>query len=542
MQNNQISEVLGVVAMEPKGEYNADTFYEKLNVVTYNKSSYVAKQKTQGNLPTNTTYWQLLGGGLQVEDVEDRIESFDTVADMKEADLKVGMTVQTLGYYEANDGGAATYQITDTESQTDYQEELDNELYATLMITNNYLTPEMFGARGNGSTDDTLAFTNMLNLNKNCFIPPKTYKLSAPIVIPAHCSFQGFAHSRLLNSYVAKKTILDFRGSNLSNVTLISGDTVGCENICLISDSFQVSENRNAQTIANKTDWFNITINNQNVNGFKVNYCKNCSAVGLSGNAFETGYGIIESCVAEFCNIAFKFNSDGQGNLLRSFYCNNCLHLGYNNNITNVRADSVYDSCCVIRGSGNILSNLTFDYVGEYVFDIDGTGSAINGVYGDRFGINHITYTSSELDNLVYGEYNPTWYMVAFKQTATANSTSITNLGKTGGLCKSDNNLYGINGLIKYRGGAGQRNVEAINFGLIPKRFFYKRSFGTAGAWYTDVAPFDIDDFRFLVSVDDQGTYTIKNKCPMTFTTEFGVVNALKMTLEFDSSNLDVTY
>lgn len=78
MQNNQISEVLGVVAMEPKGEYNADTFYEKLNVVTYNKSSYVAKQKTQGNLPTDTTYWQLLGGGMQFEDIVDNLESTAT--------------------------------------------------------------------------------------------------------------------------------------------------------------------------------------------------------------------------------------------------------------------------------------------------------------------------------------------------------------------------------------------------------------------------------------------------------------------------------
>ena len=73
-----ISEVLGIVAMEPKGEYDADTYYEKLNVVTYNKSSYVAKQKTQGNLPTNTTYWQLLGGGVQVEDIVDNLESDDS--------------------------------------------------------------------------------------------------------------------------------------------------------------------------------------------------------------------------------------------------------------------------------------------------------------------------------------------------------------------------------------------------------------------------------------------------------------------------------
>ena len=492
---------------------------------------------------------EMLQDGVLEQIIEQFLQStalwcFDTVQDMKNAtNLVNGSYAKTLGYYNINDGGGCLYKITNIQSQSTYQETLTSGLYATLIIKNNYLTPEMFGAKGDGSTDDTLAFTNMLSLNKNCFISPRTYKLTAPIVIPDHCSLQGFAHSRLLNSYASRKSILDFRGSNLSNVTLVSGNTtVGCENICLISDSFQVSESRASQTIANKTDWFTITVNNQNVNGFNVNYCKNCSAVGLSGSAFEVGYGIIEDCVAEFSNIAFKFNSDGQGNLLRSYYCNNCLRIGYNNNITNVRGDSVYDSYCVIRGSGNILSNLTFDYVGEYVLDIDGSGNSISGIYGDRFGMNHIAYTSSDLENLVYGQYSPTWYMVSFNQKATENSTSITNLGKTGGLCKSDNNLYGVNGLIKYRGNVGQRNVEAINFGLIPKRFFYKRSFGTSGTWYTDVAAFDLDDFKFLVSVDDQGGYTVKNKCPMTFETEFGIVNALKMTLEFPSANLDVRF
>lgn len=43
----------------PVGEYNAGTTYHKNNEVSYNGSSYVAKQETQGNPPTNTTYWQL---------------------------------------------------------------------------------------------------------------------------------------------------------------------------------------------------------------------------------------------------------------------------------------------------------------------------------------------------------------------------------------------------------------------------------------------------------------------------------------------------
>lgn len=54
------TQILGKVGMVLKGEYNGSTEYQKLDVVTYNGESYSAKNNTTGNLPTNTTYWQLL--------------------------------------------------------------------------------------------------------------------------------------------------------------------------------------------------------------------------------------------------------------------------------------------------------------------------------------------------------------------------------------------------------------------------------------------------------------------------------------------------
>ena len=51
---------LGIVGMELKGEYDSTVSYEKLNVVTYQGSSYCAKGNTIGNLPTNTDYWDLI--------------------------------------------------------------------------------------------------------------------------------------------------------------------------------------------------------------------------------------------------------------------------------------------------------------------------------------------------------------------------------------------------------------------------------------------------------------------------------------------------
>lgn len=51
--------LLGIVGIKNMGVYNPETQYEKLNVVTYQGSSYCATKNTKGNLPTNTDYWQL---------------------------------------------------------------------------------------------------------------------------------------------------------------------------------------------------------------------------------------------------------------------------------------------------------------------------------------------------------------------------------------------------------------------------------------------------------------------------------------------------
>ena len=55
-----ITNVLGIVGMENKGDYNSDAYYEKLNVVSYQGSSYCALDSVHNVLPTDTTKWQLI--------------------------------------------------------------------------------------------------------------------------------------------------------------------------------------------------------------------------------------------------------------------------------------------------------------------------------------------------------------------------------------------------------------------------------------------------------------------------------------------------
>lgn len=51
--------VINLSGYEPTGAYNNSTAYSIGQGVSYNGSSYVCIQDTTGNLPTNTTYWQL---------------------------------------------------------------------------------------------------------------------------------------------------------------------------------------------------------------------------------------------------------------------------------------------------------------------------------------------------------------------------------------------------------------------------------------------------------------------------------------------------
>ena len=51
---------LGPVGYNPTGTYNNSREYEKLDVVTYQGSSYVAITNSVGKSPLNTTYWNLV--------------------------------------------------------------------------------------------------------------------------------------------------------------------------------------------------------------------------------------------------------------------------------------------------------------------------------------------------------------------------------------------------------------------------------------------------------------------------------------------------
>lgn len=68
----------GRVLIMPKGAYDATVTYSMLDLVSYNGSSYIAKTSTTGNLPTNTTYWQLSAYGGNASNIAANFATLET--------------------------------------------------------------------------------------------------------------------------------------------------------------------------------------------------------------------------------------------------------------------------------------------------------------------------------------------------------------------------------------------------------------------------------------------------------------------------------
>ena len=354
---------LGMVAMEPMGEYDDETSYDRLNTVLYNDSTYMALKPSLGNLPTNTEYWQLIGGGVTKEYVEqqtvdnldststtrplsanqgnnlnkNKIEVFDTVALMKTANLKNNMTVETLGYYEANDGGAATYKITDEESQEKYQEELENGLYAELIIHNETYIPEQFGAKSDGTGDCSSILQNIFDKVKDNgkILLTGTYLIEQPLYIPNKNNIV-ISGGTLKASNTFSGYILN---SNLTATTKYSGWSFKTENITLENVFIDGSYKANGIYLDSylRVKIISCTIHNFKDYGIYLNsgheaeiICTNIIGqthgdveYGNTGILINSHDNIVDSCVIAYCQWAIEVKNSCNQVCNSHFYCNN---------------------------------------------------------------------------------------------------------------------------------------------------------------------------------------------------------------------------
>lgn len=137
---------------------------------------------------------------------------FDTVADMKlSTNLVAGSYAQTLGFHAIGDGGGAIYKITDNGTADEASIIAVGGLKAHLIITGD-IKPELFGAYGDGTHNDSTAFIKCLDyvkaqettLNNEVF--GKTIVLNNDYLIDKISIPQGMAVVRLIGKKARIRT------------------------------------------------------------------------------------------------------------------------------------------------------------------------------------------------------------------------------------------------------------------------------------------------------------------------------------------------
>lgn len=203
--------------------------------------------------------------GYKVKDKK-AIRFYDTVDDMiNDSTLKEGMHAKTKGYYSVNDGGASEYHITITESESEYQEELENGLYATL-INAEYVTPEMFGAYGDGIHDDTTAIQKAID-NFNNVIMTKKY-LVTEVVIKGNVKSTG----TITGNIKINTSDVNFDFNKIYGNIIF--DDVNLIQLCNIKGTRLINENGDGVTL-NSSHNKGIQYNNISIRLIRANKCIN---------------------------------------------------------------------------------------------------------------------------------------------------------------------------------------------------------------------------------------------------------------------------
>jgi hypothetical protein len=254
------------------------------------------------------------------------------VENLKKLNLTNGQKVKTLGYYNENDGGNGLYYIKETEP-TSYYEELDNGMFAELIIENNTINVLQVGAKNDNETDNTTYFNKAItqanNHNNIIYIPSGKYVIENTLeTINSGISITG--DKRSVGVTENKSYIVDKRNSD-DYLIKYTNSTLGTSISNLTFEAYSENNSDNIKCIyarygfymgfIENCDFVNypVAINIQ-AHVIRVNNCQFHLCGGKTSNSsfyaitITNGMDVlIENCCSDHCR--YIINSIGSGKI-----------------------------------------------------------------------------------------------------------------------------------------------------------------------------------------------------------------------------------
>lgn len=255
-------------------------------------------------------------------------------------------------------------------------------------IVNQYVTPEMYGAKGDGVTDDSTAINSALASGKAVYFAKKTYLVSHPLTVSSDCVIIG--NGATITEDMATKLNTGYVVLTASNCKVTIRD------LSIVGDwDNQQGRTRDNKVIAIELQYCDSNLNGIRIDGF-LSKCINVrGGTGTFNNIVMKNCGFTDETasfvylsynpVTEWSNIIAVQEEENASDSFQVFY-----HSTGNTKVTNFYAHSVFEPFNARNGS--------FELTNAYFYN---TGGINANTSGDAEG------SDAFISNVIFDQVKP---------------------------------------------------------------------------------------------------------------------------------------
>ena len=259
---------------------------------------------------------------------------------------------------------------------------------SSLTAKPNYVTPEMYGAVGDGSTDDATALQNAINTGSLVLLGNKNYRISSPLTFTNNVRITGDGNASKISS-ITNSVLINITGSNntIDNITL-SGNAAGANQIGV----------QMLGVASLSVDILNNIISNSRFQGLYTGV-STTSVVGSTSGAKHEGALTLNSNIFNGCTYGLVLGARAEYNIITANKFESCTNgvsvLGGNNNFNENYIVDCINGIVFTASSNDTHSSFNGGKINHCPTGISGTHSLDFAFNGTQIFASNISLTSS---------------------------------------------------------------------------------------------------------------------------------------------------